>query len=134
MLLGIAHGPWVDWWSVGVLLYELTVGVPPFAAPTREAVFENVLARRLSYPTMHEHDLELSSTCRSLVDALLDTEYANRLGTKGGMREVQVRTEHSRVSRAPDIRRLYFFVLSPRHFESQYSPHRSPFVAGTPFL
>jgi serine/threonine protein kinase len=32
----------VDWWAVGVLLYEFIVGLPPFTADTVEEIFENI--------------------------------------------------------------------------------------------
>jgi len=44
-ILGVGYGPAVDFWAVGVILYELVVGFPPFNAETPEEVFENILSR-----------------------------------------------------------------------------------------
>ncbi|KVH88375.1 AGC-kinase, C-terminal [Cynara cardunculus var. scolymus] len=36
ILLGVGHGATADWWSVGVILFELLVGIPPFNAESPE--------------------------------------------------------------------------------------------------
>lgn len=42
----------MDWWALGVLLFEMAVGFPPFAAADPMAIFENVSnSYRLQYPT-----------------------------------------------------------------------------------
>jgi len=35
----------VDWWALGVCLYEFLIGVPPFSDTTPELVFDNILNR-----------------------------------------------------------------------------------------
>jgi microtubule-associated serine/threonine kinase len=35
----------VDWWSLGVILFEFITGAPPFAADTPEEIFQNILDR-----------------------------------------------------------------------------------------
>lgn len=43
LLLGVGHGPEADWWSCGVILYELVTGAPPFCAATPEVFFFHVV-------------------------------------------------------------------------------------------
>lgn len=39
------HGAAVDWWSLGVCLFEFMTGIPPFNDETAQQVFENILNR-----------------------------------------------------------------------------------------
>lgn len=39
------HGPEVDWWALGVCLYEFMTGIPPFNDETPQKVFDNILNR-----------------------------------------------------------------------------------------
>jgi len=41
----VCEGPAVDWWALGVCLYEFLVGFPPFTDETPELVFKNILNR-----------------------------------------------------------------------------------------
>ncbi|KAF9938027.1 hypothetical protein BGZ65_000575, partial [Modicella reniformis] len=43
LLLGFGHGPAVDWWSLGVCLFEFLTGYPPFMDEAPEAIFKNIL-------------------------------------------------------------------------------------------
>ncbi|TPX71930.1 hypothetical protein SpCBS45565_g00911 [Spizellomyces sp. 'palustris'] len=79
-ILGLGQGTSVDWWALGVILYEFLYGIPPFHAATPSQVFENILTRRIDW---HEDDFELSQEARCLMESLMCTDIESRLGTKG---------------------------------------------------
>ncbi|KAG7203099.1 hypothetical protein KM043_010221 [Ampulex compressa] len=75
LLLRQGHGPSVDWWALGVCLYEFCTGVPPFNDETPQAVFANILARDVPWP---EDEEALSSAATGAIDALLTLDQASR--------------------------------------------------------
>ncbi|GIL52826.1 hypothetical protein Vafri_8590 [Volvox africanus] len=79
LLLGTGHGPEVDWWALGTILYEFITGTPPFNADTPEEIFDNILDRRITWP---DED-DMSSECRDLIDKLLHPNPLKRLGHRG---------------------------------------------------
>ena len=85
ILLGFEHDATVDWWSFGVIAFELLVGCPPFNADTQVAVFENILNRQMKWPRVPQ---EMSHIAHDFIDALLASEPSERLGC-GGVSEVQ---------------------------------------------
>eukprot|EP01105_Mastigella_eilhardi_P004200 TRINITY_DN1557_c0_g1_i4.p1 TRINITY_DN1557_c0_g1~~TRINITY_DN1557_c0_g1_i4.p1 ORF type:complete len:808 (+),score=112.48 TRINITY_DN1557_c0_g1_i4:3034-5457(+) len=77
VLLGVGHGPEVDWWALGVITYEFLTGCPPFNGDTVQDIFENVLNKRITWPD------DMSPEARSLIDGLLMTSPNERLGYQG---------------------------------------------------
>ncbi|KHJ36189.1 putative serine threonine-protein kinase ppk18 [Erysiphe necator] len=75
---GIGQDETSDWWSVGCILFEFLHGYPPFHAGTPDEVFENILARRISWP--EEGNPEVSNEARDLIDKLLCIDPRQRLG------------------------------------------------------
>lgn len=75
LLLKQGHGPAVDWWALGVCLFEFCTGVPPFNDETPQAVFTNILARDVPWP---EDEEVLSSAATEAIDALLTLDQAAR--------------------------------------------------------
>ncbi|KAK2574957.1 hypothetical protein KPH14_008720 [Odynerus spinipes] len=79
LLLRQGHGPAVDWWALGVCLFEFCTGVPPFNDETPQAVFANILARDVPWP---EGEEALSSAAMEAIDALLTLDQAARPSAK----------------------------------------------------
>ncbi|RKO84321.1 kinase-like domain-containing protein, partial [Blyttiomyces helicus] len=79
-ILGLGQGTSVDWWAVGVILYEFLYGIPPFHAETPAQVFENILMRRIDWC---EDEIEVTPEARDLMERLMCTDIDARLGSRG---------------------------------------------------
>ncbi|CAA6664819.1 unnamed protein product [Spirodela intermedia] len=75
ILLGTGHGASADWWSVGVILFELIVGIPPFNAEHPQIIFDNILNRKIPWPQIPD---EMSFEAHDLID-----KSSRRLGARG---------------------------------------------------
>jgi serine/threonine-protein kinase RIM15 len=75
---GVGQDETSDWWSVGCILFEFLYGYPPFHAETPDQVFENILARRISWPDDNEYEVSLEA--KDLMNKLLCIEPHQRLG------------------------------------------------------
>ncbi|XP_030634783.1 microtubule-associated serine/threonine-protein kinase 1 [Chanos chanos] len=88
VILRQGYGKPVDWWAMGIILYEFLVGCVPFFGATPEELFGQVITDDIAWP---EGDEALPADAQSLISALLQTNPLVRLGT-GGAFEVK---EHS---------------------------------------
>lgn len=64
----------VDWWGLGVLIYEMLVGESPFPGDDEEEVFDSIVNDEVRYPRI------LSPDSVSLIQKLLQKNPENRLG------------------------------------------------------
>lgn len=74
ILKGSGHGKAVDWWSLGILLYEMLVGLPPFYSENVSEMYELILKAPLRFPNFVPPDAQ------SLLRGLLEREEFKRLG------------------------------------------------------
>ncbi|XP_017261857.1 serine/threonine-protein kinase greatwall [Kryptolebias marmoratus] len=79
LLLGKPHDCRVDWWALGVCLFEFLTGVPPFNDETPQLVFQNILNRDIPWP---EGEEELSANSRNAIEILLTMDMTKRSGLK----------------------------------------------------
>lgn len=83
IIAGKGHGKEVDWWSVGILLFEMVNGMPPFRSGNKQTLQKKITTEKIKYPTY------LSPDCLALLKGLLNREPAKRLGAgTDGSRDV----------------------------------------------
>lgn len=75
ILMNEGHGKPVDWWTLGILLYEMIAGIAPFADDDPLTFYQNILKGRLHFPKNFDSD------AKSLVKHLLVRDLSKRYGS-----------------------------------------------------
>nr|XP_046247386.1 microtubule-associated serine/threonine-protein kinase 2 isoform X4 [Scatophagus argus] len=78
VILRQGYGKPVDWWAMGVILYEFLVGCAPFFGDTPEELFGQVISDEIVWP---EEDEALPQEAQDLISKLLRQNPLERLGT-----------------------------------------------------
>ncbi|XP_057565511.1 microtubule-associated serine/threonine-protein kinase 2 isoform X4 [Hippopotamus amphibius kiboko] len=78
VILRQGYGKPVDWWAMGIILYEFLVGCVPFFGDTPEELFGQVISDEIVWP---EGDDALPPDARDLTSKLLHQNPLERLGT-----------------------------------------------------
>lgn len=79
------HGSAVDWWTLGIFLYELLFGKTPFKGTGNRATLTNVVGQPLRFP----ESPVVSFPARDLIRGLLVKEPRHRLAYKRGATEIK---------------------------------------------
>nr|AML79189.1 putative LOV domain-containing protein [Idiospermum australiense] len=85
IITGAGHTSAVDWWALGILLYEMFYGYTPFRGKMRQKTFANILHKDLKFPG----SITVSLHARQLMYRLLHRDPRNRLGSSEGANEVK---------------------------------------------
>jgi serine/threonine protein kinase len=64
----------VDWWAMGILLFELLAGYPPFYDSSPYKIYQKIIEGHYDFPK------HLSSNARKLISELLEANVEKRLG------------------------------------------------------
>jgi serine/threonine protein kinase len=100
----------VDWWSYGILVYEMLAGIPPFYDDNTNRMYRRIMNEEISYPPNFPPKAE------DLVNALCNRDAAARLGASE--RDVEEIKEHP-----------FFASISwDRVLQRQYTPEWVPHI------
>ncbi len=82
---GDGHGLAVDWWALGVLIFEMSNGYPPFYGDNPFTVYKKILSGSLSFPISANH-----LPTRKIISNFLNNDRTKRLGSgSGGWSNIQ---------------------------------------------
>jgi len=82
---GVGHEKAVDWWSLGILLFEMLVGCPPFFHENVQVMYSKIRSDEIPMPSMY-----LGPPARTIIKALLNRDPKRRLGAGSkGLEDIQ---------------------------------------------
>eukprot|EP01041_Mallomonas_annulata_P009230 gene9230-19145_t len=73
------YGKSVDWWTLGIFLYEISTGITPFHHKDITQIYNNIMRGHISYPTTMNNDL------KKLIEKLLIYDINERYGCRSAM-------------------------------------------------
>nr|XP_055056949.1 microtubule-associated serine/threonine-protein kinase 4 isoform X4 [Misgurnus anguillicaudatus] len=86
VILRQGYGKPVDWWAMGIILYEFLVGCVPFFGDTPEELFGQVISDEINWP---EGEDAPPTDAQELITLLLRQNPLERFGSAGGAYEVK---------------------------------------------
>ncbi|KAG9290589.1 hypothetical protein G9A89_020959 [Geosiphon pyriformis] len=75
------HGKAVDWWALGILIFEMLAGYPPFFDDNPFGIYEKILAGKIQFPS------HFDPHAKDLIKRLLTADRTKRLGNLRGASE-----------------------------------------------
>ena len=79
IIIGEGHDKNADWWSFGILIYEMLCGLPPFYVENLERMYELIKSGPLKFPKR----ITLSDEAKDIIKKLLERNVKKRLGYNG---------------------------------------------------
>jgi len=84
IILSKGHGKAVDWWALGILMYEMLAGYPPFYDEDPLGIYQKILEGKIKFPWHFDRH------SKDLIKKLLTADLTKRLGNlKAGADDIK---------------------------------------------
>uniref|UniRef100_A0A8B9GDZ0 protein kinase C n=1 Tax=Amazona collaria TaxID=241587 RepID=A0A8B9GDZ0_9PSIT len=104
ILQGLRYTFSVDWWSFGVLLYEMLIGQSPFHGDDEDELFESIRVDTPHYPRW------ITKESKDILEKLFERDPTRRLGVTGNIRD------------HPFFKTINWAVLEKREVDPPFRP------------
>lgn len=109
IILNKGHGKPVDWWTMGILLYEMLVGIDPFSDDDPMQTYQKILKGKINFPK------DFDKNAKSLVKHLLTADTTKRYGClKNGVKDIL----NHRLFIGYDWKNFVFLKMKPPYIPS----------------
>ncbi|CAI5758117.1 unnamed protein product [Candida verbasci] len=85
VIRGKGHTSAVDWWTLGIFIYEMLYGTTPFKGSNRKDTFAKILKESVKFPDTNK----VSSNGKNIIKKLLIKDEEKRLGSNTGASEIK---------------------------------------------
>lgn len=109
LVLGRAYNKTVDWWTLGILLYEMLTGLPPFYDQDTDEMYRKIATQPLTFPGSDVVPLP----AKDLLTKLLNRSPQQRLGANGS----------AEIKSHPFFEGIDWRKLLERKYEPEFKPN-----------
>lgn len=74
MIVGSGHNKTLDWWALGILIYEMIIGIPPFYNPNKNQMYYLIQNSPIRWPEKAKHGIEVSPKAKDLISKMLSKD------------------------------------------------------------
>ena len=109
MISHAGHDKTVDWWAVGILIYEMMIGVTPFFNKNRQVLMSKIKHSRIVFPDRRTYRITYSDDAVDLISKLLKKNKEDRLGAVNDAQDILAHPWFSSL----DLNALERFEIDP---------------------
>lgn len=84
IILGYGHDRKADWWSLGIITYEMICGIPPFYTTNTQLMYKRIVKEELLFKT----NVKISDEGKDFISRLLTKDPLRRIGSETDSLEI----------------------------------------------